>query len=133
VAGRSAHRGALRAPAVSHLAIPVRRLARSIRFYRGVLGMEIAWHHRGMADLRAGRRTSGFDLTLTQDRRADGRASPIHFGWRLASPREVGRWETRLRAAGVRIEGRRAEGDGGLGIYFRDPDGYELEVYAEGT
>ena len=57
---------------------------------------------------------------------------PIHFGWRLASARAVERWEARLRGAGVRIEGRRVETDGGLGVYFRDPDGYELEVYAEG-
>ena len=130
--GRAARRGAIRAPAVTHLAIPVRDLRRSIRFYRGFLGMEVTWRDSEMVNFRAGPGTSGFDLTVAKDRRADGRGTPIHFGWRLRSAREVGRWEGRLRAAGVRIEGRRVEEEGGLGIYVRDPDGYELEFFAEG-
>ncbi|HKB15558.1 MAG TPA: VOC family protein [Planctomycetota bacterium] len=132
MAARSARRGGLRAPALTHLAIPVRDVGRSLRFYRGTLGMTVAWREPGMVDLRAGPWADGFDLTLSEAPRADGRSSPIHFGWRLPSAREVGRWEARLRSAGVTIEARRRERDGGTGIYFRDPDGYELEVYAEG-
>ena len=119
----------VRAPALTHLALRVHDLPRAVRFYRAVLGMRLAWRERGLAILRAG----AFDLALAAERRGGKRLalSSVHFGWRVRSKGEVDRWARRLRAKGVELGSGPFDRDGGRAFYFRDPEGYSLEVYSE--
>lgn len=112
--------------ALRHLALKTRDLKAAERFYTRVLGMEVAFRHRGMVFLR----TPGSDdlLNLVGTRRSfDPAAGGLdHFG--IHFDRDAFRaLPARLREAGVEITGRR----GRWSVYVRDPSGYTVELYAD--
>lgn len=116
----SRHRG------LRHLALKTRDLAATERFYVGVLGLWVAFPHRGMLFLE----TPGGDdlLNFVTTRKAfDPRAGGLdHFGLRLpqAEWKKLGK---RLKRVGVPIRGRR----GRSALYVRDPNGYVVELYCD--
>ena len=59
-------------------------------------------------------------------------SGPIHVCFAVDAD-ELPRWEARLAAQGVQIEGRTTWGRGGQSVYFRDPDGHLLELMTPGT
>jgi catechol 2,3-dioxygenase-like lactoylglutathione lyase family enzyme len=109
-----------------HLAVRTRDLGRTERFYREVLGFELAFPHQGMIFLRV---PGGDDLlNFVETREAfDPRAGGLdHFGMHVPEAR----WDemlARLEAAGVKIESRR----GRSAIYIEDPNGYTIELYRD--
>jgi catechol 2,3-dioxygenase-like lactoylglutathione lyase family enzyme len=56
---------------------------------------------------------------------------PLHMAFAV-SAEELPKWEERLAAAGVEIEGRTGWSRGGTSVYFRDPDGHLLELATPG-
>jgi catechol 2,3-dioxygenase-like lactoylglutathione lyase family enzyme len=109
-----------------HLALKSRDLAATERFYVDLLGLRIAFPHRGMLFLE----TPGEDdlLNFVHTRRPiDADAGGFdHFG--VHFPR--GEWRkvcARLERAGVRVRGRR----GRSAIYVEDPNGYTVELYCD--
>ncbi len=58
-------------------------------------------------------------------------AGPLHLAFAIARD-EFGRWEERLKAHGVEIEGYTNWKRGGRSMYFRDPDGHLLELATPG-
>jgi len=119
-----------RAPAphggLRHLAVRTRDLGTTERFYRDVLGFELAFPHDGMIFLRM---PGGDDLlNFVETRTAfDPQAGGLdHFGMHVPPAR----WDemlARLETAGVKIESRR----GNTAIYIRDPNGYTVELYRD--
>jgi catechol 2,3-dioxygenase-like lactoylglutathione lyase family enzyme len=109
-----------------HVALRSRDLRATERFYREVLGLRIAFPHRGMLFLET---PGGGDLlNFMATRRAfEPEAGGLdHVGLRV--PRAS--WtklQQRLRQAGVRIRGRR----GGSAVYVEDPNGYTVELYCD--
>lgn len=73
------------------------------------------------------------DIVVFEEREADfGSTGGIaHFGYRLRRPKDIGELADRVRRAGGTIhdEGEFAPGEPYL--FFRDPDGYEVEVWFE--
>lgn len=114
------HRG------LRHLALKTRDLAATERFYVGVLGLRVAFPHRGMLFLET---AGGGDLLnfVERRRRFDPRGGGLdHFG--LHVPRaEWTKLAARLERAGVAIWGRR----GRSAVYVRDPNGYTVELYRD--
>lgn len=109
-----------------HLALKTRDLRATERFYIEVLGLETAFPHRGMIFLRAPGGSDLLNFVETRRRFDPRRGGFDHFGLRV--PRA--RWQAlraRLRRAGVRITGRR----GRSAVYFRDPNGYTVELYID--
>jgi catechol 2,3-dioxygenase-like lactoylglutathione lyase family enzyme len=109
-----------------HIALRSRDLRRTERFYVDVLGLRVAFPHEDMLFLES---PGGGDLlNFVGTRRAfDPKAGGLdHLGLRVpaASWRET---LARLRRAGVHIDGRR----GRHAVYFRDPNGYTLELYRD--
>lgn len=109
-----------------HLALKTRDLAGTERFYRDVLGLEIAFPHAGMLFLQ----TPGGDdlLNFVGTRgKVDPRGGGFdHFGIQLSRAA----WRktcARVRKAGVRVRGRR----GRSAIYVEDPNGYTVELYCD--
>lgn len=109
-----------------HVALRTRDLAATERFYVDVLGLQIAFPHRGMLFLR----TPDDDglLNFVETRRPfDPEAGGFdHFG--LHVPRV--RWakvQAALKRAGVPIQGRR----GRSAVYVEDPNGYTVELYCD--
>jgi catechol 2,3-dioxygenase-like lactoylglutathione lyase family enzyme len=58
-------------------------------------------------------------------------AGPLHVAFAITHD-EFGRWEERLKAHGVAIEGYTNWRRGGRSMYFRDPDGHLLELATPG-
>ena len=109
-----------------HLALKTRDLRVTERFYVDVLGLTIAFPHRGMLFLAS---PGGDDLlNFVPTRRAfDPRAGGLdHFGLHV----ESARWpavQAALRRARVAVRGRR----GRDAVYIRDPNGYTVELYRD--
>ncbi len=121
-----------------HIGINVTDLGRSVDFYTAVLGLSMM----GRSD-DEGRRYAflGVDSTLLvtlweQSNGVFDAASPglHHLSFQVSDLEQVRLAETRLRALGAAFvyDGVVAHGEGATsgGIYFTDPDGVRLEIFA---
>lgn len=109
-----------------HVALRSRDLHATERFYVDVLGLRVAFPYRGMLFLES---PGGGDLlNFVATRRVfDAAAGGLdHLGLRVPPAGWRGAM-ARLRRAGVRIDGRR----GRDAVYFRDPNGYTVELYRD--
>ena len=126
---------------VLETALYVEDLPRSVHFYRTVLELEpMVVDERFCALNVAGRQV----LLLfkkgasTQPMPRPGGVIPAHDGsgelhMAFAIDRaELERWEASLRAKGVAIESRVTWEQGGVSIYFRDPDRHLIELATPG-
>ena len=124
--------------ATGHVGINVTDLARSRDFYADVLGLDVV----GTSD-SPGREFAflGVDgtLVLTLWQQSDGRFDPRrpglhHLSFQVADAEAVAAAEARVRARGAELvhDGVVAHGEGASsgGIFFLDPDGTRLEVFA---
>lgn len=124
--------------ATGHIGINVTDLDRSVAFYRAALGFEaLAVHDEG--EHRYAFLGTGGTLRLTLWQQSQGRFSPEtpglhHLSFEAAGIDEVRTVESALRALGTEFayDGVVAHGEGVTsgGIFFTDPDGTRLEVYA---
>ncbi len=121
-----------------HVGLNVSNLARSKRFYQDVFGFQIAGESS-----EAGREFAflgnGEKLVLTLWQQSEGRFDKgqpglHHLSFQVASIDEVEAAETRLREQGVKFlhDGIVPHGEGAQsgGVFFEDPDGIRLEIYA---
>ena len=111
---------------IDHLNIGVRDPARSSRFYQDVLGMKEAYSEMPRAVFL----TSGRDLLTLARTKTRPRSGGMHFGFSVKDRLEYERWKSWLQSKRVKITGEREEASGG-GLYFKDPDGYTIEIFYE--
>jgi len=126
----------IRPERIAHVVLKVRNLARSRKFYTQVLGMDVMKESPeiGMLFLANNRRDHHEIALLEVGPQAEApRANEIglvHVAFRL-------RTEEDLRAAYKELKEREVPisftVNHGItkSVYFRDPDGYELEVYCD--
>ncbi|WP_066897717.1 VOC family protein [Mycolicibacterium houstonense] len=124
--------------ATGHVGINVTDLDRSVAFYRNALGFEpLAIDNDG--EHRYAFLGIGGALRLTLWQQSNGRFSTEtpglhHLSFEAASIDEVRTVEAALKALGTEFahDGVVAHGEGTAsgGIFFTDPDGTRLEVYA---
>ncbi|MFF1682425.1 VOC family protein [Streptomyces sp. NPDC058256] len=125
-------------PRTGHIGLNVTDLDRSLAFYRDVLGFGVIGEgkedDRRYAFLGDGGRPV---LTLWQQAKGPydtGRAGLHHLALEVDSLDQVRAYETALRGYGVEFayDGVVAHGEGAPsgGIFFHDPDGVRLEIYA---
>lgn len=121
-----------------HIGLNVTDLGASLALYRDVLGFTLIGEGK-----EEGRRYAflgdGRQLVLTLWQQADGpygadRAGLHHLAFEVESVERVKEYEAALRAHGTEFahEGVVAHGEGAAsgGIFFHDPDGTRLEIYA---
>jgi catechol 2,3-dioxygenase-like lactoylglutathione lyase family enzyme len=125
-------------PAPGHIGLNVSQLDRSIDFYRTVFGFEVV---RRSADAARPFAFLGHEgatvVTLWQQ---SGGAFPTdrpglhHLAFRVDSLEAVQQAEGRLRAIGARVHHdgivAHAEGADSGGLFFEDPGGIRLEIFA---
>ena len=110
----------------------VEDLARSVRFYQMVLGMElIASDAERLRAMGVGGRQVLllFKKGASPDHDGSGR---LHAAFSISAS-ELVEWEKRLAEHGVAIESRTTWPRGGQSLYFRDPDGHLLELATPGV
>ena len=111
---------------VYEVAIKVRDLRTSETFYREVLGLQFGLRdeERNWLFLRAG---SAGMVVLQEDR---GQWPPQHFAFSVQDT-ELERCATLLKQQGIRVMGPIShKWMSGRSVYFADPDGHALELFA---
>ena len=115
---------------LTHIAIAVRDVDKSARFYKRVLGAVEVYREGGFVQLQTpGSRDV---LVLEEDKKRAGPGGGIaHFGFRLTDPASIATAIEDVKAAGgtVRETGEFVPGEPYL--FAQDPDGYELEIWYE--
>jgi catechol 2,3-dioxygenase-like lactoylglutathione lyase family enzyme len=116
---------------LAHAVLLCRDLDGTARFYRETLGLELAAEVPGWLELDAG----STRLTLRRrDRPYDGDA-PAGAGVQIAfrvEPEAVDAWYERLLLAAAEVlEGPVTTDYGHRTVFFRDPEGHVVEIYAE--
>ena len=115
---------------LTHLALAVEDPERSFRFYERVLGAVAVYRS---ADLIQAQTPGAFDALVFE--RKPAQAGPgggvIHFGFRLRDASDIAEAVAAVEQAGGRILSQGEFCPGEPYVYFRDPDGYEVEIWYE--
>jgi catechol 2,3-dioxygenase-like lactoylglutathione lyase family enzyme len=115
---------------LSHVALSVSDLDRSLAFYKSVFGVrEYVRSESTIQVLGPG----PHDVLAFEKRPADAGVPGgiIHFGFRLTRPEDIDAAVMAVERAGGTITSRGEFGTGLPYAFVRDPDGYEIEIWFE--
>ena len=119
---------------IGHVAIRVRDLKRSRKFYTEVLGLQLM---NEIPELRAAFLSSGGRdhhevalLEIGPQAEAPGATGMLHVAFRLQSEEELRSAYEELKARGIPISFTVNHGVS-KSIYFQDPDGHGMELYCD--
>ncbi len=121
-----------------HLALRVKDVQASQRFYEGIFGMKVVWH----PDAENVYLSTGLDnLALHQYPKEDvGRLAPAHLqpldhlGFLMATPEDVEDFFREVSEQGVTIvKPLRKHRDGSFSFYLADPDQNTIQILYEPT
>ena len=113
---------------LTHVALPVTDLDRSIEFYSGYARMRVVHRRPEVVWLSDG--TRPFVIVLIETPEVDSPLRPVaHLGIGCQSREEVDRLCEKARAEGILIGGPNDYGPPvGYWAFLRDPDGHTVEV-----
>ena len=113
---------------LTHVALPVTSLERSIAFYVAYAAMQVVHQREGTVWLSD--RTRPFVIVLIEAPSVDAPLLPIaHLGVGCPTRDDIDRLCEKARSEGVLIEGPTDYGPPvGYWAFFRDPDGHTLEL-----
>jgi catechol 2,3-dioxygenase-like lactoylglutathione lyase family enzyme len=115
---------------LTHLALAVRDVERSLRFYQQVFGVEAYFRE----DSRIHVKTPGCHDVITFDQTASAPGTCggiLHFGFRLRTPSDIDEAVRAVESAGSELLRRGEFSPGFPYAYVADPDGYEVEIWYE--
>jgi len=113
---------------LTHVALPVTGMERSLAFYRRYARMEVVHRRAGAAWISD--RTRPFVLVLIEKERVERPLSPVaHLGVACESRQEVDRLAAAAREEGRLLLGPEDSGPPvGYWVFVSDPDGHTLEL-----
>jgi len=116
---------------LTHLAIAVRNVERTMKFYQSVFDMQVMYHENDFIQLT----TLGCNDILVFEQKKNkpiGETGGIaHFGFRLKNPDDIEEIITKVKEAGGTVIRKGEFVPGSPYVFFKDPDGYEVEVWYE--
>ena len=115
---------------LTHIAMSVRDPKRSLAFYRDVLGVVAVYE----SDAFIQAQTPGSRDVIVFERGArarQGGGGIAHFGFRLKRASDIDRARRAIVAAGGTITDTGEFVPGEPYVFFRDPDGYVVEIWYE--
>jgi catechol 2,3-dioxygenase-like lactoylglutathione lyase family enzyme len=114
---------------LTHIAVGVKDLRRTKDFYQAVFDMEVMYDEPDFLQLTT---PGAHDIIVFEKKKeATGNSGGIvHFGFRLRDSKDIEAME-KIRKAGGLITGQGEFLPGSPYIFFKDPDGYEVEVWYE--
>ena len=115
---------------LTHVALSVRDVEKSLRFYNAVLGTVTVYQQDGFAQAQ----TPDTRDVLVFEKRPKQAGKPggiVHFGFRLQKAADIGRAVKAVRAAGGKVLEHGEFVPGEPYVFFKDPDGYEVEIWYE--
>jgi catechol 2,3-dioxygenase-like lactoylglutathione lyase family enzyme len=125
-----ASRSFVRTFGLTHVALAVRDVEKSLRFYHAVVGAVTVYQQKDFAQAQ----TPGSRDVIVFERkpRRAGKSGGIaHFGFRLQDPGDIKKAIRTVRQAGGKLLSRGEFVPGEPYVFFQDPDGYEVEIWYE--
>ena len=120
----------VRTHGLTHIALAVRDAERALGFYQAVFGMVAVYRQDGVIQAQ----TPGSRDVLVFDEHAPrlGQAGGIaHIGFRLVDPADIDLAAQAVERAGGTILSQGEFCPGEPYVFFRDLDGYEVEIWYE--
>ena len=115
---------------LTHVALAVRDPKKSLRFYQRVFGVIPVYQEDDF--IQAQTPGSRDVIVFEKDSKKAGRLGGIaHFGFRLKKPSDIEHALKAVKAAGGKIIDHGEFCPGEPYLFFRDPDGYEVEIWYE--
>jgi catechol 2,3-dioxygenase-like lactoylglutathione lyase family enzyme len=121
---------AVRTHGLTHIALAVRDAKRALRFYQRIFGVVVVYEEDGFIQAQ----TPGSRDVLVFEERAAKAGLPgeiAHFGFRLVEAADIDSALRAVKAAGGEVLSHGEFCPGEPYLFFRDPDGYEVEVWYE--
>jgi catechol 2,3-dioxygenase-like lactoylglutathione lyase family enzyme len=116
---------------LTHLSLAVSDLNRSFQFYHDVFGMLAVYREPTFIQAQT---PGSQDIMVFEIAEGDhiGQSGGIkHFGFRLSDARDIDKAARVIEQAGGKIIDRGEFVPGEPYVFFKDPDGYEVEIWYE--
>jgi len=117
---------------LTHIALAVRDPQRSFDFYRRVLGLVAVYKQADFIQAPTPGSRDVLVFERARQRGSVGKSGGIaHFGFRLTKPTDLPAALRAIKAAGGTISSHGEFVPGEPYVFFKDPDGYEVEIWYE--
>ena len=115
---------------LTHIVLAVRNAKRSLDFYQQVLGVIPVYQQEGWIQAQT---PGSRDVIVFEENSQLAGASGgiVHFGFRLVDQADIDAAAKAVKQAGGTILKKGEFCPGEPYVFFRDPDGYEVEIWHE--
>jgi len=116
---------------LSHIAVMVNSVEKTLKFYTHIFEMEVMYHKKKMIQLTT---PGNKDILVFEEKNQHLAGQPggiTHFGFRLKYPEDISVLHNKILEAGGDIIDMGEFVPGSPYIFFKDPDGYTVEVWYE--
>jgi catechol 2,3-dioxygenase-like lactoylglutathione lyase family enzyme len=115
---------------LTHIAVAVKDLDQTLAFYQKVFEVKVMYHQDDFLQVTT---PGANDIIVFEKKKADyGKTGGIaHFGFRLRNAKDIEEMAKRIKSAGGTIIDKGEFVPGEPYVFFKDPDGYEVEICYE--
>lgn len=120
----------IRTHGLTHIALAVRDPEKSFDFYEKVFGMKAVYREKNFIQAQT---PGSLDVIVFEKKpsRAGKNGGVVHFGFRLVHAKDIDAAAQAIKDAGGKILKQGEFVPGEPYVFFKDPDGYEVEIWFE--